>query len=99
MNHATLKRSRDFSVSGVGAIVCRHGFVRKNGVVDLQKGEKWVQSFDHTPSRLIDPRKVRQHGFRFSVYLERGGYQDPQGFLRRHVPLDRLSASKNAKLF
>ena len=37
-----MKQSKDFSVSGVGAIVCRHGLVRKNGVVDLQKGERWV---------------------------------------------------------
>ena len=40
VNQANSKRSRDFSVSGVGAVVCRHGLVRKNGVVDLQKGER-----------------------------------------------------------
>ena len=33
-------------MSGVGAVVCRHGFVRKNGVVDLQKGERLVLYFD-----------------------------------------------------
>ncbi|KAF9791850.1 hypothetical protein BJ322DRAFT_998331 [Thelephora terrestris] len=42
VNQANSKRSKDFSVSGVGAMVCRHGFVRKNGVVDLQKGERFV---------------------------------------------------------
>jgi hypothetical protein len=42
VNQANSKRSKDFSVSGVGAVVCRHGFVRKNGVVDLQKGERWA---------------------------------------------------------
>lgn len=40
VNHANSKRSKDFTVSGVGAVVCRHGLVRKNGVVDLQKGER-----------------------------------------------------------
>ena len=40
VNQANSKRSSDFTVSGVGAVVCRHGFVRKNGVVDLQKGER-----------------------------------------------------------
>jgi len=40
VNQANLKRSKDFTVSGVGAVVCRHGLVRKNGVVDLQKGER-----------------------------------------------------------
>ena len=42
VNQANSKRSKDFTVSGVGVIVCRHGLIRKNGVVDLQKGEKWV---------------------------------------------------------
>ena len=42
VNQANSKRSTDFCVSGVGAVVCRHGLVRKNGVVDLQKGERWV---------------------------------------------------------
>ncbi|KAF9777678.1 hypothetical protein BJ322DRAFT_1025606 [Thelephora terrestris] len=42
VNQANSSRSKDFSVSGVGAVVCRHGLVRKNGVVDLQKGERFV---------------------------------------------------------
>ena len=40
VNQANSRRSKDFSVSGVGALVCRHGLIRKNGVVDLQKGER-----------------------------------------------------------
>ena len=40
VNQANSKRSSDFTVSDMGAVVCRHGFVRKNGVVDLQKGER-----------------------------------------------------------
>lgn len=40
VNQANSKRSKSFTVSGVGAVVCRHGLVRKNGVVDLQKGER-----------------------------------------------------------
>ncbi|KAF9779417.1 hypothetical protein BJ322DRAFT_1013173 [Thelephora terrestris] len=42
VNQANSRLLKDFSVSGVGAIVCRHGLVRKNGVVDLQKGERFV---------------------------------------------------------
>ena len=42
VNQANSKQSKDFTVSGVGAVVCRHGLIRKNGVVDLQKGERWV---------------------------------------------------------
>ena len=40
VNQANSKRSKDYTVTGVGAVVCRHGLVRKNGVVDLQKGER-----------------------------------------------------------
>ena len=40
VNQANSKRSKDYTVSGIGAVVCRHGLVRKNGVVDLQKGER-----------------------------------------------------------
>ena len=39
VNQANSNQS-NFAVSGVGAVVCRHGLVRKNGVVDLQKGER-----------------------------------------------------------
>lgn len=42
VNQASSKRSKDYAVTGVGAVVCRHGLVRKNGVVDLQKGERCV---------------------------------------------------------
>ena len=45
VNQANSKRSKDFTVSGVGAVVCRHGLIRKNGAVDLQKGERWVFTF------------------------------------------------------
>lgn len=40
VNQANSRASKVFTVSGVGAVVCRHGLVRKNGVVDLQKGER-----------------------------------------------------------
>jgi len=50
VNEANSKRSKGFSVSGVGAVVCRHGLVRKNGVVDLQKGERWVHILNRTRS-------------------------------------------------
>ena len=53
MNQANSKRSKDFSVSGVGAIVCRHGLVRKNGVVDLQKGERLVLPLLLDPNRFL----------------------------------------------
>ena len=50
MNQANSRAVKDFSVSGVGAVVCRHGLVRKSGVVDLQKGERWVANI---PSSTI----------------------------------------------
>ena len=42
VNQANSKWSKDFTMSGVGAVVCHHGLIHKNGVVDLQKGERWV---------------------------------------------------------
>lgn len=40
VNQAYTKNSKGYSVTGVAAVSCRHGFVRPTGVVDLQKGEK-----------------------------------------------------------
>ena len=40
VNQANSKQSKDYTVSGVGTVVCHHGLVHKNGVVDLQKGER-----------------------------------------------------------
>lgn len=41
VNQANTRFSKDYSVTGVGAVVCaRHALVRKNGVGDLQKGER-----------------------------------------------------------
>ena len=43
VNQAHTKFSAGYSVTGVGAVDCaRHGFKRPNGVVDLQKGERYV---------------------------------------------------------
>lgn len=40
INQAFTKNSRGYTVTGVAAVSCRHAFVRPNGVVDLQKGER-----------------------------------------------------------
>lgn len=40
VNQAYTKNSRGYDVTGVAAVSCRHTFVRPNGVVDLQKGER-----------------------------------------------------------
>jgi Kyakuja-Dileera-Zisupton transposase len=49
VDHANKKSSRGYKSTGVGAVVCaRHGLVRKNGLGDLQKGERCVSShFGH----------------------------------------------------
>ncbi|KAF9642006.1 hypothetical protein BDM02DRAFT_3065727, partial [Thelephora ganbajun] len=58
VNQANSKRSKDFTVSGVGAVVCRHGLVRKNGVVDLQKGERFV-NMDYIFLSTVKDEKVK----------------------------------------
>ncbi|KAE9397046.1 hypothetical protein BT96DRAFT_958019 [Gymnopus androsaceus JB14] len=43
LDHANTKYSRGYATTGVGLGVCaQHEFVQKNGVVDLQKGERCV---------------------------------------------------------
>ncbi|KAH8106480.1 hypothetical protein DFH11DRAFT_1549960 [Phellopilus nigrolimitatus] len=41
VDHANARGNDAYTVSGVGACQCRHMLVRKNGVGDLQKGEKY----------------------------------------------------------
>ncbi|KAJ3964320.1 hypothetical protein EV361DRAFT_70089 [Lentinula raphanica] len=42
VDHANTKFSRGYATTGVGLAVCaRHELVQKNGVVDLQKGERY----------------------------------------------------------
>lgn len=41
VNAANSKFTKGYAVTGVGAVVCaRHNFVQKNGVGDLQRGER-----------------------------------------------------------
>ncbi|KAF4564770.1 hypothetical protein EYR36_002709 [Pleurotus pulmonarius] len=43
INQANLKRSSGYVATGVGGIICgRHGLVRRNGLGDLQKGERYA---------------------------------------------------------
>ncbi len=43
IDHANTRSSNGYAVTGVGAVVCaRHTLLRKNGVCDLQKGERYV---------------------------------------------------------
>ncbi|KAF9789306.1 hypothetical protein BJ322DRAFT_1000561 [Thelephora terrestris] len=42
VSQAYTKNARGYTVTGVGAVDCaRHGFKRPNGIVDLQKGERY----------------------------------------------------------
>jgi len=41
VDHANTKFSKGYKATGVGGAICaRHGLVRKNGMGDLQKGER-----------------------------------------------------------
>ncbi|KAJ3738064.1 hypothetical protein EV360DRAFT_58474, partial [Lentinula raphanica] len=43
LDHANTKFSRGYATTGVGLGVCaRHEFIQRNGVVDLQKGERYA---------------------------------------------------------
>jgi Kyakuja-Dileera-Zisupton transposase len=43
VDHANTKFSKGYKATGVGGAICaRHSLVRKNGLGDLQKGERYV---------------------------------------------------------
>lgn len=48
VDHANTRGGDAYSASGVGACQCRHMMVRKLGVGDLQKGERYIDSVVHT---------------------------------------------------
>ncbi|KAE9384818.1 hypothetical protein BT96DRAFT_841681, partial [Gymnopus androsaceus JB14] len=53
LDHANTKYSRGYATTGVGLGVCaRHEFVQKNGVVDLQKGERYA-NMDYAYASLL----------------------------------------------
>ncbi len=55
MDHANTRFSDGYIATGVGAVVCaRHTFLRKNGVCDLQKGERYVNMDYILASTLVD---------------------------------------------
>ena len=42
VNHANTRFSQGYAATGVGSVVCtQHGLVRKNGMGNLQKGERY----------------------------------------------------------
>ncbi|KAF9777722.1 hypothetical protein BJ322DRAFT_1015452 [Thelephora terrestris] len=93
VNHANSKRSKDFTVSGVGAIVCRHGLIRKNGVVDLQKGERFV-NMDYIFLSTMKDEKIKKVkvsydiACRWSIKL----FQRIQGYSDElHIPEDKFA--------
>ncbi len=55
VDHANTQFSNGYAATGVGAVVCaRHTLMRKNGVCDLQKGERYVNMDYILASTLVD---------------------------------------------
>jgi Kyakuja-Dileera-Zisupton transposase len=53
VDHANTKFSKGYQATGVGGVICaRHSLVRKNGLGDLQKGERFVWAFFDAPCIL-----------------------------------------------
>lgn len=56
LTKANTRSKEGYIASGTGLVQCaRHALVRKNGVGDLQKGEKyaWLRSFLHGADRVM----------------------------------------------
>ena len=48
LDHADSKFSTGYAATGIGACIdARHEFMLANGVGDLQKGERYVLTFNH----------------------------------------------------
>ncbi len=55
IDHANTRYSNGYAATGVGAVVCaRHTLLRRNGVCDLQKGERYVNMDYILTSTLAD---------------------------------------------
>jgi hypothetical protein len=55
IDHANSKFSDGYAATGVGAVVCaRHTLLRKNGVCNLQKGERYINMDYILASTLVD---------------------------------------------
>lgn len=55
VSQAYTKHSKGYAVTGVGGVDCaRHGFKRPNGVVDLQKGERYNLQVTSVSTFLIN---------------------------------------------
>lgn len=57
LDYANSKYSKGYSVTGIGAVTCRHEFVLAEGVGALQKGERCVLS-PRIPARILTLRQV-----------------------------------------
>ncbi len=54
IDHANSQYSNGYAATGIGAVVCaRHTLIRKNGVCDLQKGERYINMDYILASTLI----------------------------------------------
>lgn len=55
VDHANVRFSDGYAATGVGAVVCaRHTLLRRNGVCDLQKGERYVNMDYILASTLVN---------------------------------------------
>lgn len=55
VDHANTRFSIGYAATGVGAVVCaRHTLLRKNGICDLQKGERYVNMDYILASTLVN---------------------------------------------
>lgn len=60
VDHANSRYSNGYKSTGVGAVICaRHSLVRKSGVADLQRGERYV-NMDYILLSTLSTGKVSQ---------------------------------------
>lgn len=82
VSQANTKFSKDYITSGVVACICaRHSFVQKNGIADLQRGERYV-----LPSaisvQILMIMQIYQHGLCYCLCIERARCPQRRYFVR-----------------
>ena len=96
VGQANTKYSKDYTTSGVVACVCaRHSLMQKNGVGDLQRGERYVSSVPADDIQILTIAQIHKHGLRCRICLERARCPQCHHLLRYCMQMVHSSSRAN----
>ena len=96
INQVNSKSSKDYIASGVVACVCaRHSLIQKNGVGDLQRGERYVPLYPVEYMRVLIVMQIYKHRLYYCVRIERARYTQCRYFIRHCLQVVNSPPPKN----